>query len=798
MSQMISGSAEEIAAFAMRSSTMEQSQEVDKSAGASQAREAAQRPEMDRSLRYEAVCPYGIDSAVESCDFGSGGSQTAAAHVDLTDEPQAGEIQSQEPPTSNASSDNTQGKLPANPEAAEQTTTRLKEHARAEGITAGVESDTVAKKTAAAEERGSMIDFVGMLQRTELYPADMLQRENPKARGEQKSAGSRKTVNIDKPAHQPGRFFQYGGAQIDLPLPQKQTPEEHGDQSPGEAHEEQTAEAHEEQTANKPSEAAAEIDLADTIAKLAREKDAQAEKATDAEDNKKYFCTDARSILRGACSCGQCNCWELQHFSSIWWRDLEESKVLCQRAYLGEVCEKCGCPPTKHVDLQYWLHEIRNRMKRFRATGITTQRTLPQKSRLPIEAKKWTLDELALYTLTLGRLDPGRSLAPPSAREEEDQSPLISVCVPTSSKRHRFHPLLYKNFVRQDYKNKELVVIDTGPWPSRHLQSHAVNDDSVHYYHFPVEDAKEDKMETMRRLRMQAGYPEHLWGNRIKQGENWSLGLKRNCAVHLSHGAIICHFDDDDLYSPGYLSFMSAKLLQEISDKKGPQIAESAKCGEYPAIATLSEWHMLDMNSMTFRWLDPKKEPMPEEWRKPMIYGYGFSYVFTRASWELQAFPDTETCEDDIFMERLEKKNVSVTLVKLPSDHSGLVAHSYHSDCTSGGEFNGNKRQGYVVATPRAFEDLLPLAREISKDMPKHHPVRVIQMQADAAWQAPKGKSRGNLSPWQLQKPHNKGRGKGMGKVQGWRVSSDPGLRSRSGVAYQPQIPGNPHVMQRY
>jgi len=539
-------------------------------------------------------------------------------------------------------------------------------------------------------------------------------------------------------------------------------------------------------------------DLCETAAHGAQVKDAKAEKAAATEDGSRYFCTDARSILRGACSCGQCNCWELQHFSSIWWRDLEESKVLCQRAYLGEVCEKCGCPPTKHVDLQYWLHEIRNRMKRFRATGITTQRTLPQKSRLPIEAKKWTLDELALYTLTLGRLDPGRSLAPPSAREEEDQSPLISVCVPTSSKRHRFHPLLYKNFVRQDYKNKELVVIDTGPWPSRHLQSHAVNDDSVHYYHFPVEDAKEDKMETMRRLRMQAGYPEHLWGNRIKQGENWSLGLKRNCAVHLSHGAIICHFDDDDLYSPGYLSFMSAKLLQEISDKKGPQIAESAKCGEYPAIATLSEWHMLDMNSMTFRWLDPKKEPMPEEWRKPMIYGYGFSYVFTRASWELQAFPDTETCEDDIFMERLEKKNVSVTLVKLPSDHSGLVAHSYHSDCTSGGEFNGNKRQGYVVATPRAFEDLLPLAREISKDMPKHHPVRVIQMQADAAWQAPKGKSRGNLSPWQLQKPHNKGRGKGMGKVQGWRVSSDPGLRSRSGVAYQPQIPGNPHVMQRY
>jgi len=119
---------------------------------------------------------------------------------------------------------------------------------------------------------------------------------------------------------------------------------------------------------------------------------------------------------------------------------------------------------------------------------------------------------------------------------------------------------------------------------------------------------------------------------------------------------------------------------------------------------------------MTFRWLDTKQEPMPEHWRKPMMYGYGFSYMYTRAAWELEAFPDTEIEEDDIFMKKLRKRGVPVILAQLPSGHSSLVAHSCHSDSTSGGEFNGRERMGYVVSTPEVFEELVPLTRQIASD----------------------------------------------------------------------------------
>jgi len=92
-----------------------------------------------------------------------------------------------------------------------------------------------------------------------------------------------------------------------------------------------------------------------------------------------------------------------------------------------------------------------------------------------------------------------------------------------------------------------------------------------------------------------------------------------------------------------------------------------------------------------------------------MIFGYGFSYVFTRAAWRLEGFPNTVSWEDNIFMESLLKLGVKLILVTLPRDISGLVCHNYHQKVSSGGEFNGAQRQGRVVKAPVAFQHLLPL-----------------------------------------------------------------------------------------
>ena len=43
-------------------------------------------------------------------------------------------------------------------------------------------------------------------------------------------------------------------------------------------------------------------------------------------------------------------------------------------------------------------------------------------------------------------------------------------------------------------------------------------------------------------------------------GTDWSVGLKRNLAVHLASGEVVVHADDDDLYAPCYISRMLGTL----------------------------------------------------------------------------------------------------------------------------------------------------------------------------------------------------------------------------------------------
>eukprot|EP00971_Amphidinium_carterae_P188143 3734445-Amphidinium_carterae.1 len=103
--------------------------------------------------------------------------------------------------------------------------------------------------------------------------------------------------------------------------------------------------------------------------------------------------------------------------------------------------------------------------------------------------------------------------------------------------------MLYKCFQQQDYENKELIVVDTGKQPSRFFEAVVKTDSRVVYRHFNVEDSRES----------QVAKPVHT---------AWTLGLKRNIACCLAQGAAIAHFDDDDLYAPGYLAFMWEKLVQ--------------------------------------------------------------------------------------------------------------------------------------------------------------------------------------------------------------------------------------------
>ncbi len=95
--------------------------------------------------------------------------------------------------------------------------------------------------------------------------------------------------------------------------------------------------------------------------------------------------------------------------------------------------------------------------------------------------------------------------------------PLVSCIMPTANRR-RFVPLAIAYFLRQDYTERELVIVDDGSDPVEDL---VPLDPRIHY------------------LRLAAGM---------------SLGAKRNFACEQSRGAIIAHWDDDDWQSPRRLT----------------------------------------------------------------------------------------------------------------------------------------------------------------------------------------------------------------------------------------------------
>lgn len=383
-------------------------------------------------------------------------------------------------------------------------------------------------------------------------------------------------------------------------------------------------------------------------------------------------------------------------------------------------CEKCGCDGGAHEDLQPWLRKVQTSISRFRDAPTTTKRLPPSSSSLPVCVLQWSADEVALSVLTAGRFHP--------RRKPVVQPGLISVCVPTSAKRHAFHPLLYENFRRQNHSPKELVVVDTGIMPSAFLQAVAQQDDRVFYYHFSVEDAKHD----IRRAAWQGLHPRSSVARPRAASElyepppdSWSLGLKRNVAVALAAGDVIAHFDDDDLYAAEYLTFMADKLCRAVTAAEETSVT-LANVNLQSVIITLQEWHMLDFADLSFRHIDPQTDPaVPDSWRRDMIYGYGFSYMYTRRAWETQAFPDTEDCEDDIFIARLRDRHKAVVaLVKLQSREAGLVAHSFHSDNTGVSEFNGSRRLGTAVSVPESLAGLLPVLREVAAKVPRPAPPR--------------------------------------------------------------------------
>jgi len=107
--------------------------------------------------------------------------------------------------------------------------------------------------------------------------------------------------------------------------------------------------------------------------------------------------------------------------------------------------------------------------------------------------------------------------------------PLVSCIMPTANRRH-FVPQAIEYFLRQDYPEKELVILDDGEDSVADL---VPDDPHIRYFH-----------EKLRR----------------------NIGAKRNALCELALGEFIAHWDDDDWYASNRLSYQLSGLLVSGKD----------------------------------------------------------------------------------------------------------------------------------------------------------------------------------------------------------------------------------------
>ena len=199
----------------------------------------------------------------------------------------------------------------------------------------------------------------------------------------------------------------------------------------------------------------------------------------------------------------------------------------------------------------------------------------------------------------------------------------VSVIVPTLNRPHR-HEALYQCFQEQDHPDRDMWVLDDSYEPSPFFCSLRDSDERLHYVH---------------------------------TSGRQSIGHKRNQLIAMSRGDVIAHFDDDDLYTPTYLSSMLERLKRTDAD--------FIKLGRWQE---RREWD-------NHRWTYDGKQS-----HNANLWGWGFSYVYRRWVSHHVSFPHINKGEDYSFVTGLWRAGMRTELV---FDGAHWLEHVLHDKNTT-------------------------------------------------------------------------------------------------------------------
>jgi len=171
--------------------------------------------------------------------------------------------------------------------------------------------------------------------------------------------------------------------------------------------------------------------------------------------------------------------------------------------------------------------------------------------------------------------------------------PLVSCIMPTAN-RAKYIPNAIDNFLKQNYDNKELIIIDDGEQSIAFLLPQS---NSIKYFYY------ENKLGT--------------------------IGTKRNLACSKADGDIIMHWDDDDWYAKDWITKQLHYLKESQADICGIEHVN------FYSPITDTFWIGTSQNrnkGYTPQWLS------------------GATIAYKKSFWLKHPFQDRNTGEDDAFI----------------------------------------------------------------------------------------------------------------------------------------------------